>query len=60
MSQGTTFQGEELTNNGEKYEMVPSESPPRVQSKLIIKKTEEDNFGTYQVGHKKCFLSQKM
>lgn len=43
-----SFKGEELTNNGEKYEMVPSESPPRVQSKLIIKKTEEDNFGTYQ------------
>lgn len=43
-----SFKGEELTNNGEKYEMVPSELPPRVQSKLIIKKTEEDNFGTYQ------------
>ena len=46
MSQGTTFQGEELTNNGEKYEMVLYESQPKVQSKLIIKKTGEDNFGT--------------
>ena len=56
----TTFQGEELTNNGEKYEMVPSELPPRVQSKLIIKKTEEDNFGTYQVGHKQLFSFRQL
>lgn len=49
MAHGTTFQGEQLTSNGGKYEMVPSESPPRVQSKLIIKKTDEDDFGTYQV-----------
>ena len=52
MTHWTTFQGKELTKHGQKYELVSSGSPPQLQSKLIIKKTEEEDFGTYQVGYK--------
>ena len=39
------------TQLGHEYETLPSDSPPHVQSKLIIKKTKEHDFGTYQVSH---------
>ena len=49
-----SFQGEELASDRGKYEIVQSglTGVPGVQSKLIIKKTEEGDFGTYQVGYK--------
>lgn len=43
-----SYKGLELSSRGSKYDIIPSQSGSKAESKLVIKQTEEDDFGTYQ------------